>query len=124
MTSAFLLVVLVLLPAAAGFLSDRSLWQRSLFKPAFAIGAPVVYRQEKVSTCPTSDACDIRPAERGELYYYSIVDYLRVIESLSDGRIIAIARDHQRVCLWPNEPGLRKARLTERLIYRLRFPRV
>ena len=120
MTIAFLLLILVLLPAAAGFLSERSFWQPSV--PVFSIGTPVVYRQEEVSTRPTANACDVHPAERGEFYYYSIINYLRVIEVLDDHRIIAVARDNKRICLWPNESGLRKARLTERLIYRFRFP--
>lgn len=120
MTIAFLLLILVLLPAIAAFLSERSFWQRSV--PVFSIGTPVVYRQEEVSTRPAPNACDVRPAERGEYYYYSIINYLRVAELLGDGRIIAIARNDERLCFWPNDSSLRKARLTERLIYRFRFP--
>jgi hypothetical protein len=91
---------------------------------ALSVGAPVIYRQEEVSTRPTADARDIRPAARGEYYYYSIINYLRVIEVLADGRIIAVSRNNQRLCFRPNDSALRKARFNERLIYRLRFPRV
>ena len=105
-------------------ISQPSLFRSAASKPAFSIGAPLIYRQEKVSARPTADACDIWPAERGDYYYYSIINYLRVIEVLGDGRIIAVARNHQRLCFWPNDSCLRQARLTERLIHRRRFSRV
>ena len=124
MTLLLLLIFLVLLPAAIALFSETSLWQRASTKPVFSIGAPVVYRQEEVATRPTSDAHDIHPAERGEYYYYSIINYLRVTEVLGDGRIIAVARNNERLCFWPNDSCLRKARLTERLFYRLRFPQL
>jgi hypothetical protein len=123
-TVLFLFALVVLLSAAVAFLAGTSLSGRALIKPAFSVGAPVIYRQEEVSTRPTADARDIRPAARGEYYYYSIINYLRVIEVLADGRIIAVARNNQRLCFRPNDSALRKARLNERLIYRLRFPRV
>jgi hypothetical protein len=122
MTALLLLAFLVLLPAAAALLSQISLLQRSATGPAFSIGAPVVYLQEEVTNCPASDAHDIRPSERGEYYYYSILNYLRVTEVLGDGRIIAVARNHERLCFWPNDSCLRKARLAERLFHPLRFP--
>ena len=84
----------------------------------------MVYRQEEVSNCPGPDAHDIRPAARGDSYYYSIISYLRVSELLSDGRVIAVARDRKRLCFWPDDSSLRKARLSERLIYRPRFPQL
>jgi hypothetical protein len=122
MTLLLLLAFLILLPAAVALLPKTSLRQRASTKPAFSIGAPVVYEHDEVATSPTSDAHDIRPAERGEYYYCSIIDYLRVAEVLRDGRIIAVARNHERLCFWPNDPCLRKARLSERLIHHLRFP--
>ncbi len=123
MTLLLLLTLLVTLLAAGALLSDTSFWQRASLKPAFRIGAPVVYRQQEVSTCPTADACDVHPSERGEYYYYTVINYLRVTEVMADGRIIAVARSNKRLCFWPNDSGLRKARLAERLIYRPRFPR-
>ena len=122
MTLLLLLAFLVLLPAAAALLSQISLSQRPPAGPAFSVGAPIVYLQEEVTSCPASDAQDIRPSERGEYYYYSILNYLRVTEVLGDGRIIAVARNHERLCFWPNDSSLRKARLTERLFHPLRFP--
>ena len=123
MTLLLLLTLLVTLLAAGALLSDISFWQRTSLKPALRIGAPVVYRQQEVSTCPTADARDVHPAERGEYYYYTVINYLRVAEVMADGRIIAVARNNKRLCFRPNDSGLRKARLSERLIYRPRFPR-
>ena len=117
------LLLLLTLLAAGALLSDISFWQRTSLKPALRIGAPVVYRQQEVSTCSTADARDVHPAERGEYYYYTVINYLRVAEVMADGRIIAVARNNKRLCFRPNDSGLRKARLTERLIYRPRFPR-
>jgi hypothetical protein len=122
MTILLLLALLVLLPAAVALLSEPSLLPRAATEPAFSIGAPIVYRQQAVSIRPTADGHDIRPAERGEYYYYSIINYLRVAEVLGDGRIIAVARNNQRLCFWPNDSSLRKTHLAERLVYRLRFP--
>ena len=120
MTLLLLLASLVLLPAAAALLSQIS--QRPPAGPPFSVGAPIVYLQEEVTNCPASDAHDVRPSERGEYYYCSILNYLRVTEVLGDGRIIAIARNQERLCFWPNDSSLRKARLAERLFHPLRFP--
>lgn len=123
MTVLLLLALLVLLPAALGFAFASNFFSgRGSVRPAFTIGAPIVFRQEEVSTCPGPDARDVRPSPRGELYYYTIVKYLRVAELLSDGRIIAVARNSSRLCFWPDDSSLRKARLAERLVYHPRFP--
>jgi hypothetical protein len=121
MTVVLFLSLFVAVPATLAFLSETSLWQRSLLKPAFSVGTPIVYRHQEVSTRPAADAYDVYPAERGDYYYYTIINYLRVTEVLGDGRIIAVARNNERLCFWPNDSNLRKARLAERLIYR-RFP--
>jgi hypothetical protein len=115
-------VLLVILPAAAAFFSQSSLFPRAAIAPAFAIGARVVYQRQEVSTRPSADAYDIRPSERGEFYYCSFVNYLRVTEVLDDGRVIAVARDNKRLCFWPNDSNFRKARLSERFTCRWRFP--
>ena len=117
-----LFALLVLLPAAAALISEASHWHRIPTRPAFSIGAAVIYRQEVASTSPTAAARDIRPATRGEYYYYSIIDYLRVTEVLGDGRIIAVARNDKRLCFWPNDSHFRKARLSEHFTCRGRFP--
>lgn len=122
-TALLLLTLLVILPAAGALLFETSFLQRPSLKPAFRIGVPVVYRKQEVSTRPAADACDVHPTERGEYYYYTTINYLRVAEVLGDGRIIAVARNNKRLCLRPNDSSLRKARLAERLIYRPRFPR-
>jgi hypothetical protein len=122
-TLLLLLTLLVTLLAAGVLFFEISFWQRAPLKPAFRIGAPVVYRQQEVSTHPAADACDVHPSVRGEYYYYTVINYLRVAEVMADGRIIAVARNNKRLCFRPNDSGLRKARLAERLIYRPRFPR-
>jgi len=82
-----LLLLLIGLPAAAAFLSKTSLLSRALTTPGFDIGAAVVYQRQEVSTHPVADALNVRPSERGEYYYYSLVNYLRVTDVLDDGRI-------------------------------------
>ena len=108
MTVLFFFALLGLLLAAAALLFGTSLLARAFIKPAFSVGAPIVYRQEEVSTRPTADARDIRPAARGEYYYDSVINYLRVIEVLADGRIIAVARDNQRRCFRLTTPRCAK----------------
>ena len=114
----FVLILLVVLPAVAAFLSEMSLLPRA----NFSIGAPVVYSWCEISTRPRSDARDVRPSDRGEFYYCDLVNYLRVTDVLDDDRIIAIGRDNKRICFWPNDSQFRKAYLTERFLYRWRFP--
>src|ERR1043165_4856457 len=97
-------VTLFLFVALATFVfSHSSNAQGSATETGFRVGTPVVYRQDEVSACPSSKACDIHPAERGEYYYYSILHYLRVIEVLGDGRVVTMARNHERLCFWPND---------------------
>jgi len=116
------LTLLVVLPAIVVLLSKTSLLQRTFTRSAFCVGAPIVHSRQEVSTRLRPDAFDIHPATRGEFYYYSVLNYLRVTEVLDDGRIIAVARDNNWVCFSPNDSGLRKPSLTERFIYRSRFP--
>jgi hypothetical protein len=113
------LALFVVVPAAAAFLAETSLLPRT----ALDVGVPVIYREARISMHPVSDASDVEPSPRGEFYYYSLVNYLRITDVLDDGRIIAIARNNKRLCVCPNDFGLRKARLTERLVHRRRFPR-
>src|SRR5215471_21140726 len=120
----FVLIVLVVVPATVAFLSETSLLSRAIATPAFGIGAPVVYSRRAISTQPVSGATNVRPSERGEFYYYSLANYLRVTHVLADGRIIAVAQDNKRWCLWPYDSQLRKARLSERIIHRWRFPHI
>lgn len=122
MTLWLLLVCLILLPATIAFFADPSRSHQFSIKPAFGVGAPIVYQHEEVCTCPVPGAREVHPSERGEYYYCSIINYLRVIEVLRDGRIVAVARDHKRLCFWPDDSSLRKAHLTERFFHPLRFP--
>lgn len=112
------LSLLVLLPAVVALVSETSLLPRA----AFGIGAPVVYSRREISTQLLPDVRDVRPSDRGEFYYYNLVDYLRVAEVLKDGRVLAVACNNVHVLFWPNDRQFRRARLTERFIYRWRFP--
>jgi hypothetical protein len=114
----FVLIVLIIVPAAVAYFSETL----PLSRAAFAIGAPIVYSRQAISTQPVSGARDIRPAERGEFYYYNLVNYLRVTEVLDDGRVIAVARNNKRLCFSPSDSHFRKAGLSERLFYRRHFP--
>ena len=118
----FVFLLLVIVPAAVALFSETSLLSRAGIAPAFGIGAPIVYSRRAISTQPVSGARDIRPSERGEFYYYNLINYLRVTEVLDDGRVIAIAGNNKRLCFSPSDSHFRKARVTERLIYRRRFP--
>lgn len=120
MIVSFVIIVLVIVPAVVAFLTSSS--PRTLIRPVFGIGAPIVYSRRAISNQPVFGARDIRPAERGEFYYYNLVSYLRVTHVLEDGSVIAIARDNRRLRFTPKDADFRKAGPVERLIYRWRFP--
>ena len=122
MTVLLLLLLLVALPAFTAFWAERR-WQYGGLN-LLSIGTPVVYHQYEASTRPVRGAHNIQPAERGDFYYYTIINYLRVAEVFADGAIIAVSQNRQRIYLAPNERNLRRASLAERLIYRPRFPRI
>jgi|tagenome__1003787_1003787.scaffolds.fasta_scaffold20843834_3 hypothetical protein len=111
--------LLVLVPATVAYFSATSF----VFTPLFGVGAPVVFLRQKMSANPGPDARDVWPSERGEFYYYNEVNYLRVIELLDDGRVIAVTTKNKRFCFWGGDSQFRKARLTECLLHPRRFPR-
>jgi hypothetical protein len=119
-----LLVILVALPALVGTLAGWGYlsFGRHIFPRRFRAGAPIVYRMVETSTCPASEARDIHPAERGELYYYLINKYWRVEEVRQDGWIVALTPLMEHHYLRRDDPNLRKANLLERLRYAARFP--
>lgn len=119
-----LLSLLVIVPAAVAFLSDTSLLPRIVITPALEVGASIVHVERGVSTHPVPNAHDIRPSERGEFYYYKLINHLRVLQVLDDGQIVAVNRDRKWFCLSPNDSQVRKAGLIERLLYRRRFPQL
>src|SRR4029077_13429823 len=118
----FVVVLLVIVPAAAALLSQTSFLSRAAITPGSGIGTAVVYSRPSISTQPVSGARDIRPSERGEFYYYNLVNYLRVTEVLDDGRVLAVAGNNMRLCFSPGDSDFRKAGVVERVIYRRRFP--
>ena len=122
MTVLLLFAILVALPATVAFFSEPR--RRYRWLNSFTVGTPVVYREYGMSTRPISGAHDIHPAEHGDFYYYSTINYLRVADVFDDGAILAVSRNRQCIYLDPNDRNLRKARWTERVIYRPRFPRI
>ena len=123
MLTLWLLFFFVVLPATSGLVfAGSDLFGRPLSPQRFRPGAPIVYRVQETSTCPSPDALDVYPSEHGESYDYLANKYWRVEEVLEDGSIVALTplREHQR--LRRNDPNLRKANLIERYRYAARFP--
>jgi hypothetical protein len=127
MATLALFAVLIVLPAGVGFLvagghfSLNGHFLRRRLQP----GAPIVYRMATSSTRPPGpEARDVRPAERGDFYYYLINKYWRVEQVLEDGRIVAVTPLMEHHCLRRDDPNLRKASLIERLRHGARFPRL
>ncbi len=121
MATLSLFVVLIALPAGVGFLVSSGHFLRRRLQP----GAPIVYRVAETSMRPPGpEARDVRPAERGDLYYYLIKKYWRVEQVLEDGRIVAVTPLMEHHCLRRDDPNLRKANLLERLRHGARFPRL
>ncbi len=85
-------------------------------------GVPIVYRVLETSTCPSHDAYEVHPAEKGEFYYYLTNKYWRVEEVRPDGWIVARTPLMEQQLLRSEDPNLRKANLVERLRYAARFP--
>src|SRR5438093_7245039 len=85
-----LLLFLVALSAAVRLILGRGdFFGRPLFPVRFRAGAPIVYRVQETSTCPSPDALYVYPSERGESYDYLANKYWRVEKVLEDGSIVA-----------------------------------
>jgi hypothetical protein len=119
----WLLLFLVALPAAVGLvLGGGDLFGRPMFRRRLRPGAPIVYRVQETSTCPSPDALDVYPSEHGESYDYLAKKYWRVEEVLEDGSIVALTPLMEHRHLRRDDPNLRKANLIERLRHAARFP--
>jgi hypothetical protein len=118
-----LLILVVALPAAVGLVLGRGdFFGRPLFRMRFRAGAPIVYRVQETSTCPSPDALYVYPSKRGESYDYLANKYWRVEKVFEDGSIMALTPLMEHQYLKRNDPNLRKANLIERLRYAARFP--
>ncbi len=107
----------------AAILADRYRRLGPLFlRRKLQVGAPVIYRKLESSTRPGRHACEVRPAEKGEFYYYLTKKYWRVEAIRPDGCIVTRSPFMEQFCLRPDDPNLRKANLIERLRYAARFP--
>lgn len=92
------------------------------FRRPLRPGAPIVYRVQETSTCPSPDAIDVHPSEHGESYSYLAQKYWRVEKVLEDGSILALTPLMEHQYVRPNDPNLRRANLIERVRYAARFP--
>ena len=119
-----LLVILVVLPAVVGVGRARLpfVWRALSSEGNYGPAPRSFIACQETSTCPSPDALDIYPAERGELYYYLAKKYWRVEEVLQDGWIVALTPLMEHHYLRRDDPNLRKANLLERLRYAARFP--
>lgn len=88
----------------------------------FRTGDWIVYRVSKYSSHPTKRALDIRPEQHGEKYAYDVEKFWAVIDTLSDGRLVAQTRRGKQRIIDVDDPRLRHASLWEQLFYRNRFP--
>ncbi len=127
MSDGSLILLLVGLPLLVAFLVSRGQVSlgRHFLRTRFQPGVPIVYRMAETSSRPPGpEAQDVRPAKRGDLYYYLIKKYWRVEQVLQDGRIVAVTPLMEHHLLRRDDPNLRKANLLERLRHGARFPRL
>lgn len=126
-TALSVFIILIVLPAGVGWLvsSGHFSLNRHFLRRRLQPGVPIVYRMAESSTRPPGpEARDVRPAERGDFYYYLIKKYWRVEQVLGDGRIVAVTPLMEHHVLRRDDPNLRKANLLEQLRYGARFPRL
>ena len=116
-----LLLLFVVLPAFVAMILG-GFGGYSIFRRPLRPGAPILYRMQESSTCPSQDAIDVYPSEHGESYSYLAQKYWRVEEVLEDGSILALTPLMEHQYVRPDDPNLRRANLIERLRYAARFP--
>ena len=116
-----LVLFFVVLPGVSGLIV-AGFGKHSIFAMPLRPGSPIVYRMQETSACPSPDAVDVYPSERGEFYDYLAKKYWRVEEVLEDGSIVALTPLMEHQYVQPNDPNLRRANLIERLRYAARFP--
>lgn len=123
MLTLWLVFLLVGLPAMIGLVFGRGdLFGRPLFPRRFRSGAPIAYRVQETSTCPSPDALDVYPSAHGESYDYLANKYGHVEEVLEDGWIVALTPHREHQYLRRNDPNLRKANLIKCYRHAARFP--
>lgn len=90
----------------------------------FQAGDAVVYCKAKASQIPGPRAEDVHPSEHGDDYRYVVEKYWRVVAVAGDGALQIVTRTGKRLTLRADDPLLRKASVTERLLRADRFPPV
>ncbi len=89
----------------------------------FQAGDAVVYCKAKASQIPGPRAKAVRPSEHGDDYRYVVEKYWRV-EAVAGDTVQIVTRTGKRHTLRADDPLLRKASVTERLLRADRFPPV
>ena len=124
MAAVSLFLLLILIPACAGFLVFRE-WRYRAGEGGLQPGDPLIYRKDKVSIhTPGVRARNVWAAENGDHYFYEVDKFWAVSDVLDDGRLVAVTRTGKTHCLEAGDRNVRKPGLVERLRYRSRFPHI
>ena len=86
------------------------------------VGDQVVFTKSKRSVSPGPRARQVSPDQKGNLYSYVVDKYWTIKEVHSDGTVTLITRRGKEHTLAQDTPGLRRARLWEKLLLKNRFP--
>ena len=88
---------------------------------SFRTGDRVVVRVFKRSTHPGPRALHVRPEQSGEGYQYEVDKFWTVSEVRGDKLVLLTRRGKVRA-VDVSDPGIRRARWWQRIVYRDRFP--
>ena len=83
-------------------------------KKSFKKGQVVIFCKEKHSTRPGPRARNVRPAHRGDMYDY-LVDKFWIVAGIEDDELVLRTPKGKIRRVSPEDPHLRKPRLTERM---------
>jgi len=86
------------------------------------VGEPVVFRLSKLSSHPGPRAQSIKPAPRGEQYWYEVDKFWVVSEARPSGELVLKTRRGKTHVLPSDHAKLRRPRLWEKLLYRHKLP--
>lgn len=123
-----MLTLLVILPVLIGYVIFRLTnsgdveLEPSTRQIKADVGDRIVYRKTKISPLPGPRAYEITGSDKGENYTYLVDKYWVVADVLDDGRLVAKTRRGKLNYVWPYDPNVRKARLTDALFRRDLFP--
>ena len=87
----------------------------------FQLGDNVIFQMPKTSRRPGPRAQNIRPAQCGDTYRYTIEKYWVVDEILSDGLLLLRTRRGKTHVVAAKDPRLKHPSLWQQIRYRKRF---